>query len=260
VKGAVDADRARTGYIGRETDAEHNLGAFGARLYSSEYGRFLAVDKLWEKYRSLQPYQYAGNSPVMAVDRNGKWIQAVTHAAQTAVRNSVPSCYRDAVTFNENGFLNAGPLVEAATGQDSEANIAILASLAVHADGVEVSVDERVNFTNAEGNLGSISFDVVEKQTGGTRAWLGQTLPVESDKGKIGTDDIKFYSTGENIQVVVRKDPPNTSSTVGSTTAHELMGHARFIILCREGKAQSAIHGDSTVEKAITRAEREAKE
>ena len=71
VKGAVDADRARTGYIGRETDAEHNLGAYGARLYSSEYGRFLAVDKLWEKYRSLQPYQYAGNSPVMAVDPTG---------------------------------------------------------------------------------------------------------------------------------------------------------------------------------------------
>jgi RHS repeat-associated protein len=65
---------ARTGYIGRETDAEHNLSAYGARLYSSEYGRFLAVDKLWEKYRSLQPYQYAGNSPVMAVDRNGDSI------------------------------------------------------------------------------------------------------------------------------------------------------------------------------------------
>ena len=62
---------ARTGYIGRETDAEHNLGAFGARLYSSEYGRFLAVDKLWEKYRSLQPYQYAGNSPVMNCDPSG---------------------------------------------------------------------------------------------------------------------------------------------------------------------------------------------
>jgi RHS repeat-associated protein len=61
-------------YIGRETDAEHNLGAFGARLYSSEYGRFLVVDKLWEKYRSLQGYQYAGNSPVMAVDRNGDSI------------------------------------------------------------------------------------------------------------------------------------------------------------------------------------------
>jgi RHS repeat-associated protein len=116
VKGAVDADRARTGYIGRETDAEHNLGAFGARLYSSEYGRFLAVDKLWEKYRSLQPYQYAGNSPVMAVDRNGKWIQAVTHAAQTAVRNSVPAKYRDAIVFDAEGRLSAKGLVEAAIG------------------------------------------------------------------------------------------------------------------------------------------------
>jgi hypothetical protein len=26
----------------------------------------------WAKYLPLQPYQYAGNSPVMAVDRNGK--------------------------------------------------------------------------------------------------------------------------------------------------------------------------------------------
>jgi RHS repeat-associated protein len=65
------ADRARTGYIGRETDAEHNLGAFGARLYSSEYGRFLAVDKLWEKYRSLQGYQYCRNNPVHFTDRTG---------------------------------------------------------------------------------------------------------------------------------------------------------------------------------------------
>jgi hypothetical protein len=28
----------------------------------------------WAKYLPLQPYQYAGNSPVMAVDRNGKEI------------------------------------------------------------------------------------------------------------------------------------------------------------------------------------------
>jgi RHS repeat-associated protein len=58
-------------YIGRETDAEHNLGAFGARLYSSEYGRFLVVDKLWEKYRSLQGYQYSLNNPVMNFDFTG---------------------------------------------------------------------------------------------------------------------------------------------------------------------------------------------
>jgi RHS repeat-associated protein len=75
---------SRTTYYDRERDAEASIGAYGARLYSSEYGRFLAVDKLWEKYRSLQPYQYAGNSPVMAVDRNGKEIQVVDPETGTA--------------------------------------------------------------------------------------------------------------------------------------------------------------------------------
>ena len=41
------------------------------RLYSSEYGRFLAVDKLWEKYRTLQPYQYAVNEPIRQYDFDG---------------------------------------------------------------------------------------------------------------------------------------------------------------------------------------------
>jgi hypothetical protein len=35
------------------------------------------VDPLWGLYEGLQPYQYAGNSPVMALDRNGKEIVPV---------------------------------------------------------------------------------------------------------------------------------------------------------------------------------------
>ena len=72
IKGAVDTDRARTGFIGRETDAEHNLGAFGARLYSSEYGRFMAVDKLWEEFEWITPYAYAENSPLRLKDPSGE--------------------------------------------------------------------------------------------------------------------------------------------------------------------------------------------
>jgi RHS repeat-associated protein len=109
VKGAVDADRARTGYIGRETDAEHNLGAFGARLYSSEYGRFLAVDKLWEKYRSLQPYQYAGNSPVMAVDRNGKEIIAARDIDREYLKASMCSHFGIDVSFTDIGAMRISP-------------------------------------------------------------------------------------------------------------------------------------------------------
>jgi RHS repeat-associated protein len=82
----VDADRARTGYIGRETDAEHNLGAYGARLYSSEYGRFLAVDKLWEEFRHMSPYAYSENNPVMLKDPTGEFpIETLWDAANVVV-------------------------------------------------------------------------------------------------------------------------------------------------------------------------------
>ena len=65
---------ARTSYIGREDDKETDLGFYGVRLYEPEYGRFLSTDVLWGKYLPQQPFQYAGNNPVMALDDNGKEI------------------------------------------------------------------------------------------------------------------------------------------------------------------------------------------
>jgi RHS repeat-associated protein len=65
---------ARTSYIGRERDNESDLGFYGVRLYEPEYGRFLSTDVLWAKYLPLQPYQYAGNEPVMALDYDGREV------------------------------------------------------------------------------------------------------------------------------------------------------------------------------------------
>ena len=65
---------ARTSYIGREHDKETDLGFYGVRLYEPEYGRFLSTDVLWGKYLPLQTYQYAGNNPVMALDKGGDSI------------------------------------------------------------------------------------------------------------------------------------------------------------------------------------------
>ncbi len=67
-----DGEAARTSYIGRETDKESDLGFYGVRMYDPTYGRFLSVDPLWSKYLPLQSYQYAGNNPVMMLDRSGK--------------------------------------------------------------------------------------------------------------------------------------------------------------------------------------------
>jgi RHS repeat-associated protein len=84
---------ARISYIGRETDNESELG-FGAcpealrgrvRMYDPTYGRFLSTDPLWSKYLPLQSYQYAGNNPVMMVDRSGKdYDLVIDEKAKTA--------------------------------------------------------------------------------------------------------------------------------------------------------------------------------
>jgi hypothetical protein len=34
-------------------------------------GRFLSIDKLWEKYYGWTPYQYSMNNPISLLDENG---------------------------------------------------------------------------------------------------------------------------------------------------------------------------------------------
>jgi RHS repeat-associated protein len=65
----------RLTFIGKEQDAESDLGDFGVRKYEAEYGRFLSVDRLWEKYRILNSYQYAGNNPMTLYDIDGAKIE-----------------------------------------------------------------------------------------------------------------------------------------------------------------------------------------
>ena len=217
----------------------------------------MAVDKLWEKYRTLQPYQYAGNSPVMAVDRTGLWIQAVNVKAQDAVRNSIPEKFRAFVEF-ENGVLNVERIKEGARDQDVNSNVAILSRLAEHESTIIVDVASEFDFISNDGALTSIEFSEVEQSTNGKQAWLGQTLLPRSDKQSSGAKINSCFSPDGNIQVIINDEPPKACKPIGVTTAHELYGHARFILLCRQGQAKSAAHGDKQVEQAIIRAENEA--
>ncbi|MFH1052552.1 MAG: RHS repeat-associated core domain-containing protein [bacterium] len=68
----------RFGFNGMEKDdklkGEGNSLDFGARMYDSRVGRFLSIDPLTKSYPMLSPYQFAGNSPIWAVDKNGEYI------------------------------------------------------------------------------------------------------------------------------------------------------------------------------------------
>ena len=65
----------RYGFNGKEKDDEvKGVGDqvdYGMRVYDPRVGRFMSVDPLTAKYAFYTPYQYAGDKPIFAIDRDG---------------------------------------------------------------------------------------------------------------------------------------------------------------------------------------------
>ncbi len=66
-------DKYRYGFNGKENDKEFGEGMqdYGMRINDKRLGRFLSVDPLTKKFPHYTPYQYAGNTPVQAIDLDG---------------------------------------------------------------------------------------------------------------------------------------------------------------------------------------------
>jgi len=66
----------RYGFNGKENDNEvKGVGDqqdYGMRGYDPRVGRFLSVDPIANKYAELTPYQFASNSPISGIDRDGE--------------------------------------------------------------------------------------------------------------------------------------------------------------------------------------------
>jgi len=62
----------RYGFNDKENDSETGYQDYGARMYDPRIGKFLSVDPLMRKYPELTPYQFASNTPIMAIDLDGK--------------------------------------------------------------------------------------------------------------------------------------------------------------------------------------------
>jgi RHS repeat-associated protein len=67
--------RYRFHFNGKETDnevyGEGNVYDYGFRIYNPRLGKFLSVDPLTKEYPWYTPYQFAGNKPIWAMDRDG---------------------------------------------------------------------------------------------------------------------------------------------------------------------------------------------
>ncbi len=66
----------RYGFNGKELDKNNEFGTanvydYGFRIYNPSIGRFLSVDPLSSNYHWYTPYQFAGNTPMQAIDLDG---------------------------------------------------------------------------------------------------------------------------------------------------------------------------------------------
>ncbi len=69
----------RFGFNGKETDTETQTQDYGMRIYDYRVGRFLSTDPLTKSYPMLTPYQFASNTPIMAIDLDGCEAEVVIY-------------------------------------------------------------------------------------------------------------------------------------------------------------------------------------
>jgi RHS repeat-associated protein len=58
-------------FNGKETDPETGIQDYGMRWYLPNIARFPSVDPITKQYPELTPYQFASNSPITGIDRDG---------------------------------------------------------------------------------------------------------------------------------------------------------------------------------------------
>ena len=59
------------GFNGKENDIETSTQDYGMRIYNPLIGKFLSVDPITSSYPMLTPYQFASNSPIGGIDKDG---------------------------------------------------------------------------------------------------------------------------------------------------------------------------------------------
>ncbi len=76
-------DKPRYDFNGKETDQESGLQDYGMRMNDVRIAKFLSVDPLAPEYPELTPYQFASNTPIVAIDRDGEEAELYEYGLET---------------------------------------------------------------------------------------------------------------------------------------------------------------------------------
>jgi RHS repeat-associated protein len=72
-----------------EMQGNGNSYDFGARMYNSRLGRWMATDPYYRIFPSLSPYNYGKNNPLYYIDGDGRVIESATKEDRAQYNKSI---------------------------------------------------------------------------------------------------------------------------------------------------------------------------
>jgi len=226
----------RFGFNGQEKDDEFTNSTshydFGARIYDSRLGRWLAVDPLAKEYPDFSTYCFVDNKPIIAIDPNGKeiWVviggESYQYSPETGVVNAenlsdeqmqVVNDFHSAVLYNMNTDIGT-EIWEQLDKSEGVVKVNLIAD------------DSEYEFGDNIGDLNGFTgggINTVTSESGEEKRFIGQI-------------DWEVYGD----MFVLEKDGDLVANGMPTSTSllHEA-GHAQ-----RYDNAQQGINGDNLIE------------
>ncbi|MBT6686733.1 MAG: RHS repeat-associated core domain-containing protein [Bacteroidetes bacterium] len=213
------ADAYLFGFNGMEMDNEidDQTGSkldFGARIYDSRLGRWLALDPLAAKYPFASPYNFTLNNPILFIDPDGKEVWKSTIKNNDGTKTV--TLHFDIRVKNSGGFESkdvekwsgaiASQIETSFSGKSSDGNITYIAKVNMDLSGKDNSNNYTMDFVS----------DVIDGNGYKTN--------------NVGRMDGEFGNTKENSMQIKASGVDNgiyeeqTEKGVGRSRAHEV-GH-----------------------------------
>jgi RHS repeat-associated protein len=95
-KYSASSSKYRYGFNGKELDNEVVQYDYGFRIYDPRLVRFKSVDPLTKEYPWYTPYQFAGNTPIQAIDLDGN---EEVHYTLTLNKNGSTSLIQTSIKY-----------------------------------------------------------------------------------------------------------------------------------------------------------------
>jgi RHS repeat-associated protein len=181
----------RFGFNGKPKDNEvngnGNLYDYGFRIFNPSISRFLSLDPLTKKFPELTPFQFASNSPIMAIDLDGLEAFAVYNKATNSL-GIIPDVSKTRPKLSYKG-VSAFDYAKLTPADKSKYNYVILVKNVItggHSEGGEV----KYNTNSKEKPISTGTYNILENK--------GNTNPAHNSFFVLDPQDNNQYDKVDN--------------------------------------------------------------